>query len=80
MDEPTSALDVSSEQLIRETVSALKGDVTVVIIAHRLSTLDTCDRIMVIEDGELKAMAPPADLARDNEFFRRSLELSGLRP
>jgi ATP-binding cassette, subfamily B, bacterial len=80
MDEPTSALDVSSEQLIRETVAALKGDVTVVIIAHRLSTLDTCDRIMVIEDGELKAMAPPADLARENAFFRRSLELSGLRP
>jgi ATP-binding cassette, subfamily B, bacterial len=80
MDEPTSALDVRSEQLIRETVGALKGRVTVVIIAHRLSTLDTCDRIMVIEEGHLRAMAPAAELSRDNEFFRHSLELSGMRP
>lgn len=80
MDEPTSALDVGSEKLIRETIAALKGQVTVVIVAHRLSTLDTCDRIMVIEHGELKAMADPAELSRDNEFFRTSLALSGMQP
>ena len=80
LDEPTSALDVRSEQLIRQTISALKGRVTVVIIAHRLSTLDTCDRIMVIEDGQLRAMAPAAVLSRDNEFVRHSLEVSGMRP
>ncbi len=80
LDEPTSALDVRSEQLIRETIAALKGRVTVVIIAHRLSTLDACDKIMVIEEGELKAMAPAAELSLDNEFFRHSLELSGMRP
>lgn len=80
LDEPTSALDVRSEQLIRETLASLKGRVTVVIIAHRLSTLDTCDRIMVVEDGRLRAMAPAAELALDNEFFRHSLELSGMRP
>jgi ABC-type multidrug transport system fused ATPase/permease subunit len=80
LDEPTSALDVRSEQLIRETIATLKGRVTVVIIAHRLSTLDMCDRIMVIEDGHLRAMAPAAELSRSNEFFRHSLELSGMRP
>jgi ABC-type multidrug transport system fused ATPase/permease subunit len=80
LDEPTSALDVRSEQLIRETIATLKGRVTVVIIAHRLSTLDMCDRIMVIEDGQLRAMAPAAELSRSNEFFRHSLELSGMRP
>jgi ABC-type multidrug transport system fused ATPase/permease subunit len=80
LDEPTSALDVRSEQLIRQTITALKGRVTVVIIAHRLSTLDMCDKIMVIEDGSLRAMAPAADLSRDNEFFRHSLEMSGMRP
>ncbi len=80
LDEPTSALDVRSEELIRETIAALKGRVTVVIIAHRLSTLDACDRIMVIEDGRLQAMASSAELGRDNEFYRRSLELSGMRP
>ena len=47
MDEPTSALDVRSEQLIRTTLLGLKERVTVIVIAHRLSTLDMCDRIMV---------------------------------
>ena len=80
LDEPTSALDVRSEELIRQTIAALKGRVTVVIIAHRLSTLEMCDRIMVIEDGHLRAMAPASELSRDNEFFRHSLELSGMLP
>jgi ABC-type multidrug transport system fused ATPase/permease subunit len=80
LDEPTSALDVQSEHLIRRTVATLKGRVTVVIIAHRLSTLDACDRIMVIDHGNLTAMASSAELERDNEFFRHSLELAGLKP
>ena len=56
MDEPTSALDVRSESLIRRTIAELQGRVTVIIIAHRLSTLEVCDRIMVLQDGELRAM------------------------
>lgn len=78
LDEPTSALDVESEHLIRETLERLRGRVSVVIIAHRLSTLDICDRIMVVQDGELKAFDSPAALARDNEFYQRALKLSGL--
>jgi ABC-type multidrug transport system fused ATPase/permease subunit len=79
MDEPTSALDVRSESLIRQTLSELRGQVTVIIIAHRLSTLDICDRIMVIQGGRLRAMDSAASLARDNAFYRQSLELSGMR-
>ena len=78
MDEPTSALDVRSEGLIRQTIAELRGRVTVVIIAHRLSTLDVCDRIMVVQDGRLRAMDSAAALARDNDFYRQSLELSGI--
>ena len=48
MDEPTSALDARSESLIRQTIRELEGRVTVIIIAHRMSTLDVCDRIMVL--------------------------------
>ena len=78
LDEPTSALDVESEHLIRATLEALRGKVSVVIIAHRLSTLDICDRIMVVHDGELQAFDTPARLAVDSEFYQRALKLSGL--
>ncbi len=78
LDEPTSALDVHSEALIRETVAALGGDVTVVIIAHRMSTLDMCDRIMVIEGGRVMAFDTPDKLRADSEFYRQSLSLSGI--
>ncbi|MFM8529210.1 MAG: ABC transporter ATP-binding protein [Ilumatobacteraceae bacterium] len=79
LDEPTSALDVESEHLVRQTLEALRGRVSVVIIAHRLSTVEICDRIMVLQDGEVKAFDAPAALARDNEFYQRALKLSGLR-
>ena len=78
MDEPTSALDVRSESLIRRTIAELKGRVTVVIIAHRLSTLEVCDRIMVLQDGEIRALDTAAALAANDSFYRESLELSGL--
>ena len=78
LDEPTSALDVKSESLVRETLVALKSSVTVIVIAHRLSTLESCDRIMVIQDGHLRAIGTPADLAERDEFYREALVLSGM--
>lgn len=46
MDEPTSALDPASEEIVRTTLLALRGRITVVLIAHRESTLSVCDRIV----------------------------------
>ena len=79
LDEPTSALDVRSEHLIRETLLGLKDRMTVILIAHRLSTLSVCDRIMVIKDGQLKAFDTPLHLEKSSEFYRQALALSGLR-
>jgi ABC-type multidrug transport system fused ATPase/permease subunit len=79
LDEPTSALDVRSEHLIRSTLLALKDRMTVVVIAHRLSTLSICDRIMVIKDGELKAFGTPDALEETSDFYREALALSGMR-
>jgi len=79
LDEPTSALDVRSEHLIRTTLLELKERMTVIVIAHRLSTLTICDRIMVIKDGELKAFDSPHSLERSSEFYREALTLSGMR-
>lgn len=79
LDEPTSALDGPSEALIRDTLLELKGSVTVVVIAHRMSTLDICDRIMVVEGGRLSAFDTPAALHRSSGFYRRALEMAGIR-
>jgi ABC-type multidrug transport system fused ATPase/permease subunit len=79
LDEPTSALDVHSEALIRETVGALGGTTTVFVIAHRLSTLAVCNRIMAVLDGVLEGFDEPARLEATNPFYRETLKLSGLR-
>jgi ABC-type multidrug transport system fused ATPase/permease subunit len=79
LDEPTSALDVRSEHLIRQTLLILKEHMAVLVIAHRLSTLDMCDRIMVIQNGRLVGFDTPERLEQSNEFYREALHLSGLR-
>ena len=78
LDEPTSALDVRSEHLVRRTLLGLREKMTVVVIAHRLSTLDICDRIMVIQDGRLVGFDANNSSGLLNEFFRDAVELSGL--
>lgn len=78
MDEPTSALDGESEALIRGTLMNLRGRVSVVLIAHRMSTLDSCDRIMVVEGGRMTAIDRPDNLASRNAFYRHALEIAGL--
>jgi len=52
-DEATSALDTESEQLIQQSINSLKGERTVVIIAHRLSTVRNCDFIYVFKEGRI---------------------------
>lgn len=76
LDEPTSALDMRSEALIRETLEALKGDVTLVIVAHRMSTLTVCDRLVVLDRGRIAASGAAADMVRDDRFLAEASELS----
>jgi ABC-type multidrug transport system fused ATPase/permease subunit len=78
LDEPTSGLDPQSELLVRESLEALKGNVIMVIIAHRLSTLEFCDRIMVIEGGRITALGTRDDLAETSPFLRVARQLSTL--
>ncbi len=78
LDEPTSALDVHSEAIIQSTLESLRGHALVVIIAHRLSTLSICDRIMVLRDGKVETLGTLAEAAEDSDFFRRALEAGTL--
>jgi ABC-type multidrug transport system fused ATPase/permease subunit len=78
LDEPTSALDVHSEAVIQSTIEALRGKALVVIIAHRLSTLSICDRIIVLDNGRLESIGSLADVAERSPYFRRALEVGTL--
>jgi ATP-binding cassette subfamily B protein len=79
LDEPTSSLDPRSEALVREALATLAPNVTLFIIAHRLSTLDTCDRIMVLQAGRLQGFDEPHHLEDSSPFYREALRLSGLK-
>ena len=70
LDEPTSALDPHAEQLIRESLTTLKHELTLFVVAHRMSTLDTCDRVMVIVDGRLQAFDAASALLSDSPYYR----------
>jgi ABC-type multidrug transport system fused ATPase/permease subunit len=69
LDEPTSALDPGSEAVIHESLATLKGEMTLFIVAHRMSTLDVCDRIMVIIDGRLQAFDTTEVLQASNSYY-----------
>ena len=62
LDEPTSALDVATEERLSEVLESLRGSVTMVIVAHRLSTVAACDRVLVLDKGRIIADGPPSDV------------------
>jgi ABC-type multidrug transport system fused ATPase/permease subunit len=53
LDEATSSLDMATERSVMDTVRGLRAEKTVIIIAHRLSTVEGCDRLFRIEGGRL---------------------------
>lgn len=76
LDEPTSALDMKSEAAIQDALDELAGSVTMFIIAHRVSTLARCDRIMVFDEGEMVAFESPDALSQHSDFYSEVLELA----
>lgn len=71
LDEATSALDAESEEHIRATINELKGRCTILVIAHRLSTVRQADRILVLQAGRLVASGTHASLVEENELYAR---------
>ncbi|MEI7622540.1 MAG: ABC transporter ATP-binding protein [Actinomycetes bacterium] len=70
LDEPTSALDAVSERGLQQTIARLSSSMTMVIVAHRLSTLESCSRIVVLEAGQISADGTSAELLAQPGFFR----------
>ena len=70
MDEATSALDNTTEAAVIAAVAALKGDRTILMIAHRLSTVRRCDRIVFLKDGGIDAIGSYDELQATHAAFR----------
>ena len=70
LDEATSSLDVPSERLVQRALRTILADRTAVIIAHRLSTVEIADRVLVLESGEIVEQGTPERLLLEG---RRSL-------
>ncbi|MDA1209343.1 MAG: ABC transporter ATP-binding protein [bacterium] len=75
LDEATSALDSKTEKDVQEGIAALIEGKTAVIIAHRLSTVRSCDRIAVLDKGKLVACAPHTELMKICPIYKEMVEL-----
>ena len=70
-DEATSALDTVTERAVMQAIDALHGTKTLVIIAHRLSTVAHCDQVMLLDHGRVEGCGTFDELKAGNERFRR---------
>ena len=78
LDEATSALDNETERRITNTLEALRGQVTVIVIAHRLSTVRRCDQIAFLEAGRIRARGTFDQVVAEDAGFARLVELGRL--
>ena len=76
LDEATSSLDIETENFVSENVANLKGEKTIIAIAHRLSTLKKCDRIIYLEEGKIKDEGTFDKLKEKHKEIENILKLS----
>ncbi len=77
MDEATASLDVDNESLIQEALSKLIKDKTVLIIAHRMRTVDGADKIVVLKDGVVAGNGTPDELKACDGIYRQYGGIAG---
>jgi ATP-binding cassette, subfamily B, bacterial PglK len=71
MDEATSALDNQTEADFMKSIELMKGEKTLVIIAHRLSTVENCDVIYFMENGKIIGVGNYDQLLSENQKFKQ---------
>jgi ATP-binding cassette subfamily C protein len=75
MDEATSALDAESESEIQKTLEEMRGRVTVVVIAHRLNTIQHADKVILLEDGKVSDSGTFKELIARNPSVEKVVDL-----
>ncbi|OJW49055.1 MAG: ABC transporter [Alphaproteobacteria bacterium 41-28] len=74
LDEATSALDLKSESKVQKALKALKHNRTTLIIAHRLSTVQKADRLVVLDQGKIVAVGSPKTLVGENDVYKSLID------
>ena len=77
LDEATSALDLEAEALIQETLAQVMNNRTTFVVAHRLSTVRLCNRIVILENGAITEVGSHAELLRSDNFYSRAVKAFG---
>jgi ABC-type multidrug transport system fused ATPase/permease subunit len=78
LDEATAALDNKTEREVTDAIEHLRGRKTLIVIAHRLTTVERCDELIFLSGGEIKAIAPYRQLMIESAEFR-AMASAGLR-
>jgi ABC-type multidrug transport system fused ATPase/permease subunit len=78
LGEATSALDTETERIITEILDSLAGDVTLIVIAHRLATVRRCDQVIHLPDGRITGRGTFEEVRAQVPEFNRQAELLGL--
>lgn len=75
LDEATASLDVENETKVQEALSRLLAGKTVLVIAHRMRTVEAADKIIVLSDGQVVEEGSPTELMSRDGLFRHMVEL-----
>src|SRR5690606_33559844 len=78
MDEATSALDSETELAIQQSIDALQGQYTIIIVAHRISTIRNVDNIIYLNNGRIESEGDFLSLAGKHARFKKMVELQEL--
>ena len=74
----SSALDNKTELGVMNSINLIRDDITVIIIAHRLSTVKNADRILFLEKGKIENEGPHKELIRNNKKYKKLADLQFL--
>ncbi len=78
LDEPTSALDAETESALAQTLTAMKKRRTLLIIAHRFSTIEQADLVLVVDQGRIIESGSPSELMSADSHYRRLHQLQNI--